>query len=1796
MHASRPRTNNSIESSTVRKPKRGFMKNLSNVIRSRATAFVSLRVVLILCAAMVFAAFGVASAWNGGFDWLSIRQASAQGQAAGITPSAPSLIGTCDTAGPIEVESIGGTAAGVPTAYATLKLAFDAINPGVIHTGSIAIDVCGNTTETATASLNSGTVAPGSYTDVTIRPVGAARTITGSIVGAIIKLNGADNVTIDGRIGGVGAARSLTVSNTNTSTATAAIWLASVVAGNGASLNVIRNLEIAGGTDSGNSTNVSVGIIMCGTTIGTAVNGDDNDNNQFIFNRIIKARYGIVTRGTTTNLNIAPIVTDNTIGPSAFGTDQIGKTGILMQADTGATVIRNTVQTVGTLITQSNGFADHCGICIGTESWGVTDSATLTSSTYTVTKNVIHDVIEEKTGSAIGIKLGTTQSGGATNNLVANNFIYNIRANGTAGDQFVGIGISGGNGDRIVFNSISITGDVDPAGTTASSTWGGAIRIPGANAANNANFTLMDNSIYLDVNSNTATQHYFAITLNSAAYVFGTGGLNYNNYYINPANPQLRTGGLGSTTTTGPGPEFTDLAAWKLALTTVQDANSIQADPLYFSNTSDLHIPAASPNFDTGLAIAGVIDDIDSQVRPNPAPPSIPDIGADEFYTSPGTLQLSSATYSAAETAGTATITITRSGGVNGAVQVDYATVAGGTATGGLGCTPGVDYIDTSGTKMWADLDGVAQTFPITICPDGVFEPGETVNIALSNAMVASLGTPNTAVLTINDAGTSFSGSIDVGTGQIATSLTNPGGIFQGINNGAVSGNVTINITSNLTGETGAIALNEFATPFTVTIKPSGAARTVTGASSAGMIPFNGADMVTIDGSLAGGTDRSLTVTNTGSGGGITFSSTGALVGAHDNTVKNVNVIGGSSTATIIGIAFQGSSFGTAGTDNDNNRVENCDLRSSIYGIYSVGASAANKNTGVVITRNVMTGTGAARIGRIGIFVGNDDGIQVTENNIDGIVSAESADAVAIAAGTQSLGTTAPTPVDLTNALIARNRIGLVQQTNTFSAAGIALASGTSGTNTIVNNMISGVIANANAGDIVAGIYVLPIAGSTQNIYHNSVSMTGARGATAGQYGSFGLAIAGTDQLVNVRNNILFNTQTQTGGGAGGRSYAIGTAYSTFVNLSSSFNDLFVSGAQATLGITGGLLNIAGTGTGTDRTDLAAWNAATGQDAPPNSIPVDPLFISVTDLHITPSSPVVGAGTAIGSVTIDFDNDPRPAANPDIGADELVQAVGGVIPGGTYYNAAAAAAGTDVLGGNVTITNTLWLSGILSTTDPFTLTMGCNATISGPPVTYVIGSLKKNYCNAGVKVFEVGTANGYSPVSVNITAATFPTDFTVKAVQGPQPNIVTPGSALQRYWKLTATGVTADLIFNYIDADIPPPPTSENSFVIFKYDGSFSMPGGTVTPGSNSASITGVTSFSDWTLAQPNAPTAGSSRISGIVTRADGQPLGGVTVNLGGSGSARTITDGNGFYRFSNVETNGFYTVTPGLANYSFSPSSRSFSVVGDRTDAVFTGTSNSTATENPVNVGDFFVRQQYLDFLGREPDREGWLFWTDQLSSCGLDANCIREKRIDISAAFFQSAEFQEGGNYVYRLYRAALGRRLTYAEFSADRQQVIGGPGLDASRIAFADSFVERPEFVQKYQNISSGEVFVDALLRTVQQDAGLELSSQRESLIQSYNSGADLNHSRSAVLRAVAESGAFQDAVYNASFVLTEYFGYLQRGPDADGYAFWVEVLNHRDQGNYRGMVCSFLTSAEYQRRFSPVVIHSNNECGQ
>ncbi|WP_272946224.1 Calx-beta domain-containing protein, partial [Geobacter sp. OR-1] len=111
---------------------------------------------------------------------------------------------------------------------------------------------------------------------------------------------------------------------------------------------------------------------------------------------------------------------------------------------------------------------------------------------------------------------------------------------------------------------------------------------------------------------------------------------------------------------------------------------------------------------------------------------------------SAGTLQFSSPTYSVAENGSTATITVTRTGGTVGAASVQYAT-SNGTATSGS------DYTTASGTLNWANGDSANKTFTVPVTNDTVYEGNETVNLTLSNASGATLGTQTTATLTITD-------------------------------------------------------------------------------------------------------------------------------------------------------------------------------------------------------------------------------------------------------------------------------------------------------------------------------------------------------------------------------------------------------------------------------------------------------------------------------------------------------------------------------------------------------------------------------------------------------------------------------------------------------------------------------------------------------------------------------------------------------------------------------------------------------------------------------------------------------------------------------------------------------------------------------------------------------------------------------------------------------------------------------------------------------------------------------------
>jgi hypothetical protein len=268
-----------------------------------------------------------------------------------------------------------------------------------------------------------------------------------------------------------------------------------------------------------------------------------------------------------------------------------------------------------------------------------------------------------------------------------------------------------------------------------------------------------------------------------------------------------------------------------------------------------------------------------------------------------------------------------------------------------------------------------------------------------------------------------------------------------------------------------------------------------------------------------------------------------------------------------------------------------------------------------------------------------------------------------------------------------------------------------------------------------------------------------------------------------------------------------------------------------------------------------------------------------------------------------------------------------------------------------------------------------------------------------------------------------------------------------------------------------------------------------------------------------------------------------------------------------------------------------------------------SEPATNPIDDPQNYPCQHYHDFLNRQPDASGLAFWTNEIASCAADAQCIDVKRINVSAAFYLSIEFQQTGYLVERLYKTAFGSAqgastfggahqlavpvVRLNEFLSDTQKigqgVVVGQGnwqdiLENNKQAFTADFVQRSRFSTAMPASMTAAQFVDTL--NTNADHPLSLS-EHDQLI---NDLANNVKNRAQVLRAIAEHPNVMSGEFNRAFVLMQYFGYLRRNPndqpdtDYTGFDFWLTKLNQFG-GNYINseMIKAFITSLEYRSRF-------------
>ena len=421
----------------------------------------------------------------------------------------------------VSVTASGGS----PATYSTLKAAFDAINAGT-HTGAITIELTASTTETASAVLNASGSGSCSYSSIILYPTVSGLSITGNLAVPMIDLNGADNVTFDGRVNATGSAIDLTVTNNNNgNTGTVATFRLI----NDATSNTIKYCTIRGASLSNTNGAISGGTATSGTICFStaATGGSGNDNNTISNNNLTSAATRglncIFSQGTTNAANSGNTVSNNNFY-NHLPTGATGGFGIhLLSATTEWTISDNSFYESGTWNPGNTAFA-HINI-IATD-----------GNNFSITGNYMGGqqpqcgggaFIKGSSGragfSAIAINVGSTTASSVQGNVIRNWNYSNV----TNTRDWSGITISGG---RV--NVGTVTGNI-----IGSATGNGSITGTNLTAIQGIN---LSGTIYVDIRNNVMGSFTNPTTTSS---VYGI--------YMNcqGGNVTIKNNNIGSSTT-----------------------------------------------------------------------------------------------------------------------------------------------------------------------------------------------------------------------------------------------------------------------------------------------------------------------------------------------------------------------------------------------------------------------------------------------------------------------------------------------------------------------------------------------------------------------------------------------------------------------------------------------------------------------------------------------------------------------------------------------------------------------------------------------------------------------------------------------------------------------------------------------------------------------------------------------------------------------------------------------------------------------------------------------------------------------------------------------------------------------------------------------------------------------------------------------------------------------------------------------------------------------------------------------
>ncbi len=669
---------------------------------------------------------------------------------------------------------------------------------------------------------------------------------------------------------------------------------------------------------------------------------------------------------------------------------------------------------------------------------------------------------------------------------------------------------------------------------------------------------------------------------------------------------------------------------------------------------------------------------------------------------------------------------------------IDYSLVTGGSVT--LGDTIQYYVVAQDGAatpNVGSNPSGGAGGF--TPNPPAAATPPTTPNSYLISA-------PFTGIKTVCASGCDFP-TLTGATGIF-------GAINVGVATGNVEIQIAGDLVVGEDGTNGLNLLSEQppSSNFTVRIYPTGVARAITGAFNGALIRMNGASRVTIDGSIGGvGTDRSLTISNTSitTPSVILFGSVGATPVTND-TLKNCIVINGVNTSSAVVIS-DATVLGNAGLFS-NITIQNNDVQRAFVGVFATGGTTPQGGSNLVYTQNKVDTAGANAIRLVGLYMQGVLGATVSQNSVGNFsnVEGENDTGIWLATGTGNATVSGNTVTNLGMTLTTgfapfgiRESSGLAASGNNFSGNTVTNLSTTGSTGlrgiavsgsgvTIQSNRIQGIINNntgtfgsfgidvtAGNDDVIKNNFVSDVnhnmtggaaftpdfgvigirlgAGTGHKVYNNSVNLFGPHPGTATtSLLSAAFSINTTAQTgIDVRDNIFANNITGGTTSIAHVSVFLPSGGTPAMNLTWNNNAYFFGTDVARQGV-GQAGTTAGTNFFTTLPALAAYSstlspAGTNDNASSASTGAVP-YLTATDLHLQPTSPLASAGVPLPGVTTDIDNETRSTTAPSIGADEVVadlvvtktDGVTTATPGGsTTYTIMASNAGPGSTSGTV---------------------------------------------------------------------------------------------------------------------------------------------------------------------------------------------------------------------------------------------------------------------------------------------------------------------------------------------------------------------------------------------------------------------------------------------------------------------------------------------------------------------------------